>query len=305
MASALSSALRRRGLVAVALVTCSLGVCIPASLASAGTSSSGNVAVVGNVAITSAQLSHWLVVANDAGQPSSGKAAAPLPVPPDYSACVGALKSQSGSASTSSLKASCASRYQKLMGSVMAFLIQGIWLQGEANARGLSVTKAQIDAAYNEDRRTSKPALTSTAALNAFLAASGETVADVRWRIQLQLVTAAISARVDAGAAKVTSSQISAYYDSHRSHYIGQTPGQAKQAIAKTLEAANRTAVEKKFSTQFSATWKARTVCAKAFSTPLCGKTVDNPQTVAGSSYPGSVTPAPSQPQTAQFVPTH
>src|SRR5580692_3124678 len=52
------------------------------------------VAVVGSAPITKAAFAHWEVVANDSNQASTGIAAPPLPVPPDYTACIAYGKKQ-------------------------------------------------------------------------------------------------------------------------------------------------------------------------------------------------------------------
>jgi hypothetical protein len=154
---------------------------VPGLEAASGTVN-GAVARVGSASITKAAFRHWLTVANDATQASTGVAAPPLPRPPDYTACIAAHRTQPSDAtkSTSELKALCAAAYHSLLTQVMIYLIESIWIQGEAVARGATVTAAQVEASYEAQRKTSKPSLATTAELNSFLAKSGETIKDQR-----------------------------------------------------------------------------------------------------------------------------
>ena len=154
----------------------------------------GPVAVIGSATISRASFDHWMTVANDAGQASSGKVAPAVPVPPDYTACVASLRGQPANSGTADMKlaAQCAKNYRTLVSEVMNFLIQAVWIEGEANARGVAVTAAQIDASYRKQRRDSNPPLATAAELDAFLASSGQTLADLKWRTRLNLLATAV-----------------------------------------------------------------------------------------------------------------
>jgi foldase protein PrsA len=180
------------------------------------------VAQVGDASITTAALNHWLVVANNSNQVRTGVAAPPLPVPPDYTACIAGQRKQASSAtaSTSTLKALCAQNYQALLTQVLNYLIQTIWIQGEAIDRGVSVTPAQVEKSYVQQRKLSTPPLTTPAALKSFLAKSGQTVTDLVWRTRLNLLVNDIEAKVQTNAGKVTPAQIAAYYKKNRALYI-------------------------------------------------------------------------------------
>ena len=84
-----------------------------------GSGMPGNAVVqIGNATITKTALIHWLGVANDASQVQSNAKAPPVPLPPDYTACIAAQ--QAGTAvhsagQTATFKASCASNYQTLL----------------------------------------------------------------------------------------------------------------------------------------------------------------------------------------------
>ena len=172
------------------------------------------VAQVGGASVTKAAVDHWLTVANDSTQASTGAAAPPLPVPPDFTACIAGERKQAANAAdtTAALKTLCSQSYEALVNEVMNFLVQAIWLQGEAVDRGVTVTSAQVEKSYQHQRKASTPTLVTTAELNAFLAKSGETVKDLKWHTYLNLLANAISLKVQKQAGKVSSAAIAAYY---------------------------------------------------------------------------------------------
>lgn len=149
---------------------------------------------IGDASITKAALDHWLVVGNDSTQAATGAAAPPLPIPPNFTACVAAGQKTGGSASAA--KTLCAQEYQSLLTGIENFLIQAIWIQGEAVERGVTVTAAQVEKSYQAQRKGSNPPLRTTAELNKFLAKSGQTVADLKWHTLINLLTNAISLKV-------------------------------------------------------------------------------------------------------------
>jgi foldase protein PrsA len=180
------------------------------------------VAVVGSAPITKAAFAHWEVVANDSTQASTGAAAPVIPVPPDFTACIAAAKKQATSAgqTAAQLKSGCQQQYTALMTEVMNFMIQALWIEGEAVDRHVTVTPAQITKSYNKQRANSKPPLKTDAELNAFFAKSGQTAADLRWRTKLNLLATAIQLKVTKKASKVSAAQIAAYYKKHHSTFV-------------------------------------------------------------------------------------
>jgi hypothetical protein len=180
------------------------------------------VAVVGSAPITKAAFAHWEVVANDSSQTTTGAAALPPPVPPDYTACIAGYKKVPADASdsTSQLKLLCKQAYTALVGEVMNYLIEALWVEGAAVEHGVKVTQAQALKSYEQQRKTSTPPLKTTKALDKFLAASGETVADLVWRTKLNLLALAIQNKVEKGASNVTPAAIAAYYKKNHAQFV-------------------------------------------------------------------------------------
>jgi foldase protein PrsA len=214
----------RIGLASVAAIA--TAVCLGAC----GSGLPGNAVVqIGDATINTAALDHWLTVANNTGQVSSGTKAPPLPLPPSFAACVKAQQQSAGNTAQShtageiaTYKATCQQNYGTLVTEVLNYLIPRLWVEGEANSRGIHVTPKQVEKAYEQELKTSNPSLKTAKQLRDFLAASGQTVQDLKWLTMVNLLVNKIEQQVQHQAGKVTPKDISAYYDGHRSQY--QTP---------------------------------------------------------------------------------
>jgi len=196
-------------------------------LGACGSGIPGNSVVqIGQATISSAALNHWVEVANDSTQTQTGAKAPPLPLPPDFTACVTDQEKTAGNtaASTSAsqiaiYKQTCQTNYSTLVTEVLNFLIPQMWVQGEAAVRGFHVTDKQVNTAYDTAIRSASPPLSTPKELDAFLAASGETVADLKWRTRVNLLGNKIANAVQKQAGKVTDAQIAAYYKKNQAQY--------------------------------------------------------------------------------------
>lgn len=197
------------------------------------------IATVGSAPISKAAFAHWEVVANDASQASTGTPATPVPVPPDYKACIaGAKKAAATSSETDAqLKALCAQQYQSLVQEVTSFLIQALWIEGEAADKHVKVTKAQITKLYNQQRKSSK--LTTQKELNQFLAKSGQTNADLIWRTKLNLLANGIQLKSTTAAKKVSDAAIASYYAKNHSQFVIPATVDLHLIETRTLASAN------------------------------------------------------------------
>ena len=275
--------------------------------AAAGSSGAGDpVAVIGSVAITRGAFDHWITIANDAGQASTGKVAPALPVPPDYAACIASLRSQPAHAgdTDAALKVLCASGYSRLVSEVMDYLTQSVWIEGEANARGVSVTRAQVDKSFQAQRRSAAPPLDTAAELNSFLTKSGQTRLDLKWRTRLDLLAKAIQHDAVAKAAPVTAAEVRMYFEVHRSSFAGKSLALAAPRIRKILLSAHRAAAVKALQKQFNSVWRKRTTCLTGFDDATsCAKTADTIAADPSARFPGTIVLPPEQPQPRLFTP--
>jgi foldase protein PrsA len=204
--------------VRTAVACCAAIVTAVAVGACGGGVPSDAVATVGSASVLQKQVAHWLTVANDASFVGTDTAPTPIPVPPAYTACIAAHGASTSStpALVAAAKTACDTSYHTLLKTVIEFLVQAIWIQGEAVDRGVHVTNAAVVKNFDSERKAQFP---TTAKFNTFLAESGETVADLQWRIRLNLLQTAIVNKIKAQADKVTSAQIAAFYKAHRSEF--------------------------------------------------------------------------------------
>src|SRR4029450_2258283 len=108
----------------------------------------GAVATVGDSKITQDEFDKWLEIAVR-GQSQQQGGAAPVPEPPDFGEGGGGeartpLPKGQQKPSDAQLKKQCKSEYDTLKREVMQFLIQGEWVQQEAEKRGVTGKPARI-----------------------------------------------------------------------------------------------------------------------------------------------------------------
>ena len=192
-------------------------------LAACGSSIPGNAIVrVGDATVSKAAFDHWLIVANNSNYVGSSTAAPPTPIPPDYTACVNNARAQAiagGSTTVPSAateRATCASDYSSLEQTVTSFLAQAIWVQGEAVDRGVHVSTKQVNAEYKKLIKADFP---TSPSFKTFEEQSQETVADLKWRVMLNLLENGIRAKATKASKDVSAAAVHAYYESHLSSY--------------------------------------------------------------------------------------
>jgi hypothetical protein len=118
---------------------------------------------------------------------------------------------------------------------VVSLLVQHAEQRSAGPSLGVKVTAAQVDAAFAQLVKSQFGG--SRAKLDAALRRQGLTVADLRDSERSSLLQAAIANKVEAGV-KVSSAEIEAYYDAHRSQYkTGRT--RVVRAAGKTFMVAD------------------------------------------------------------------
>jgi hypothetical protein len=161
----------------------------------------GAVAIVAGAPIPVAEFNHWQLVAakfnstEHPGQP----VISPID-PPAFSDCIARLRKQVpalASNSPAQLRSDCAQLFRALTGETLSFLITARWYQAEAARLHNAPTAAQIDQALRADERQS---FSSRAQYQSFLRKTGQTDADVRFRVAINLTYRALLAR-QAGSA--------------------------------------------------------------------------------------------------------
>jgi SurA N-terminal domain len=122
----------------------------------------------------------------------------------------------------------------ELQSEVLGFLISSDWVKAEAQARGMSVSTAEVRKRFDRIRDQQFP---RRGEFDAFLRKSGQTVMDLMFRVELNLLSQRIQKSVTAG---------------HRS---ASSRGRALSQFVKA----------------FTAKWRAQTYCASEYAVADCG----------------------------------
>jgi foldase protein PrsA len=205
---------RRAGAAALALAC---GTLAAPALACADSVPSGAIATVGNLAITKATFDHWLTVA----ERSLDTSTAPVPAlrPPEFNACVAFharrdRKPPKGQRvpTTAMLTTLCRRTYDFARDQTIPFLVTADWIEGEAADEGIVDTPAEIAKMLKQIEAAQ---FSSDAGLHRFLATSGETQADLSFRVRIDDLSNKLRTKAIAGPFAISADQIAAYYTAH------------------------------------------------------------------------------------------
>jgi foldase protein PrsA len=223
----------------LALAAAVLGLVV---LAGCGNSvPSGAVAKVGDSTITQDEFDKWMTIAVK-GQSQQQGGQAGVPEPPDFEKCV-AAKSKTPvpkgqkEPTDEALKKQCKSEYDQLKQDVMQFLIQGEWVQQEADKRGIKVKPAELQKALEDQKKQVFP---NDKQYKQFLKTSGMTEDDVLFRVKLNELQQRLTQNVTEEAAKVSDEDISAYYDKNKKRFAQPERRDLRVVLTKTEAKANQ-----------------------------------------------------------------
>lgn len=232
----------------VALVIAGCGSSIP----------SDSVAVVAGNKITTRAFDHWMYVAAKGNAEEEQGAAVIVPNdPPGFANCIKQARAQIPSLAKTSdkeIKADCKELFTSLSSQVMEFLIESYWYQLDAHRLHITLTKAELATAFAQAKKGSN--LTTTAKYDAFLTETGQTQADILYRVRVNELYKKL---IDHYSVKVTPAAIAAYYKDHASSFgsaetrnlrIVRTNGEApaKAAYAALKSGQSWQTVAKKYS---------------------------------------------------------
>lgn len=151
-------------------------------------------------------------------------------------------------------------KYEEVKEGTLTELIEGIWIRGQAEEMGITVTDKQVEEELAEIKKTSFP---TPSAYKKFLNESGFTEADVNDRVELQVLVNAIQEKVNSEAPAPSEAEISAYYEEEKEAQFTEKESRdvrliinkdkAKvEAAKKALEADNSPANWKKVAPKYS-----------------------------------------------------
>jgi foldase protein PrsA len=180
----------------------------------------GAVAKVGDSTITQDEFDKWMNIAVK-GQSQAPGGAAAAPDPPDFEKCVEAKKKTpvpkgQQKPSDDALKKQCKNDYDTLKREVMQFLIQGEWVQQEAEKRDIEVKPAELRKALDDQKKQVFP---NDKQYQQFLKTSGMTEEDVLFRVKLNELQQRLTQDATEDAKKVSDEDISAYYDKNKKRF--------------------------------------------------------------------------------------
>lgn len=151
-------------------------------------------------------------------------------------------------------------KYEELKEAALKEMIEGIWIRGEAEERGVKVTNKQVEEELAAIKKQSFP---SEAAFKKFLKESKFTPEDVNDVVELQVLVGALQEQVNAEAPAPSSSEIKSYYEAEKAKQFTEKESRDVRIIVNEDKAevdAAKKALEKDHS---PAGWK---VAAKKYS---------------------------------------
>jgi parvulin-like peptidyl-prolyl isomerase len=194
-----------------------------ASLSACGGGIPSNAVVqVNGTPITKADFAHWMGIAAAAGATSPGTTKPPVPEPPSYTACIAHLKTEAKPAkgqtapTEAELKSQCEQQYKTLQQEVLGFLISSQWVLGEAAAKGVKVSDAEVKKRFEQVKNQEFP---KAAQFEKFLANSGQTVSDLLLRVKLNLLSSKLQQKIVSSKGKVTEADVAKYYNEHKQQF--------------------------------------------------------------------------------------
>jgi foldase protein PrsA len=195
----------------------------------------GAVAKVGDSTITQDEFDKWMGIAVKGQSQSSGGTSA-VPEPPDYEACVAAKKKTpvpkgQQKPSDDALKKQCKSEYDTLKREVMQFLIQGEWVQQEAEKRGVKIKDAELQKALEDQKKQVFP---NDKQYQQFLKTSGMTEKDVLFRVKLNELQQRLTQKVTEDAKNVSDEDIQAYYAKNKKRFAQPERRDLRVVLTKT-----------------------------------------------------------------------
>jgi foldase protein PrsA len=118
--------------------------------------------------------------------------------------------------SASDLKTQCQQEYAGLRDQTMQFLISSQWLLQEAAAQHVTASPQEVLTTFNQQKKQSFP---KEADYQKFLQTSGQTQADLMYRVKLSVLTNKLQAKIVQGKGNVSEAQIASYYNKNKSRF--------------------------------------------------------------------------------------
>ena len=233
---------------------------VGATFAACGGVPGNAVATVDGETIDKTDFSHWMAVAAK----STGAANAAVPDPESgYAKCVASKRKSTPApakgqpkVTDAQLKTQCKQEYDQLRNQVLQLLISFKWIQGEADAKNIKVTDAEVKKSFAEQKKQSFP---KEADYQKFIKQSGQTQEDILQRVKLDLLSNKIRDNVVKGKDTVSDKAIADFYNKNKARFaqpekrdlrvvLTKTKAEADKAKAALESGESWTSVAKKYS---------------------------------------------------------
>jgi len=206
---------------------------VGATFAACGGVPGDAVATVDGESIDKTEFSHWMTVAA-----KSAAATNAVPDPEnDYKNCVAAKRKSTpapakGQPKTTDaqLKTQCKTEYEQYRSQVLQLLISFKWIQGEAEAKGVKVTDAEVKKSFDEQKKQSFP---KEADYQKFIKDSGQTQEDIMQRVKLDLLSSKIRDKVVKGKDTVSEKAIADFYAKNKARFAQPEKRDLKVVLTK------------------------------------------------------------------------
>jgi hypothetical protein len=191
------AAARRSGVFVLALAVATGALLSPLAVASGSAGGcpptsdrSRTIACVGAAHLLKPRADHWMYVAAKAERAIEPRAT-PLIVPTDpprFERCIAQVRRKIPSLRDSSRAARrkrCAKLFRSLSSQVLDYLIRSAWYEAQAAVDGIVVSDAQVRREFEREKRQQ---FRTQADFRRFLKDSGYTVADLHFRVRMNLI---------------------------------------------------------------------------------------------------------------------
>jgi len=209
------------------------------------------VATVDGQPIERQDFNHWMVIAA-----RSHGTAVPDPAT-GYRRCIAARRKVIDAptrgrkkVTDKQLEALCKQDYAQLRDQVLQLLISFKWISGEAAAQGITVTDAEVEHSFQEQKRQSFP---KDADYQRFLKQTGQTREDILQRVRLDLLSNKLRDKVIAGKDQVSDEAIAQYYADNESRFAVPETRDLRVVLTKREADAKRA----RSALEHGASWKA------------------------------------------------
>jgi parvulin-like peptidyl-prolyl isomerase len=159
-------------------------------------------------------------------------------------------------------------KYEETQSLALAELVEYLWITGEAEELGVTVTGKEIGASLAEIKKQQFP---TEAAFQKFLKDTHFTRADVLKRVKLQVVAKSIQEKVQNQSGPASAAEIKAYYDENKAAQFTTKPNRDVRVIVNKDKAKAEAAQKALEADNSVASWKK--VAAKYSSDPTTAKT--------------------------------